>query len=226
MLLIQQSPLIKELTKSFVRRDGFDLVCAQTGREILQRAREEGADLIVGSVIMPNLSGIELCTLLRAMERTASIPVLLIGPESERERASAVGASRFLAQPWTGSQLRAAVRGFFPVEERGAGRAPLSLKVVCRRGPDTWVAFTRNISASGLFLRGAADAAPGDRLLLALRLPGETVGPEVELLAEVVRRGAAGESADRVSGFGVRFVDFPLLRKVPITRFVREHSAE
>jgi len=226
LLLIQQAPLIQELTRSFARREGFELIAVPTGREILHRAREQGADLIVGAVIMPMLSGLEMCTLLRATDRTSSIPVLLIGPESERERASAVGASGFLAQPWTGRQLRGAIREFLPLEERGSGRAPLTLKVVCRRGFETWVAFTRDISASGLYLKGPADAVPGDQLLLRLRLPGEPDGQEVELVAEVVRRVPAGSDATRTSGFGLRFLDFPLLRKLPISRFVREHSVE
>ncbi len=225
LVLIQQSPILQELEHSFVRRNGFKLVTGASGRELLERARQEGADLVIASVIMPDLSGLELCSLLRASSGTEAIPVLLFGPEAERGRASAAGASAFLPLPLTPRGLVGAVRRFFPVEERGASRAPIAVKVVCRDGDDTYVAFTGDISASGLFLKGALPVAPGARLRLRMRVPGDTAAEDLELSAEVVRRARPGSEGEHLQGVGVRFLDFPLIRKVPITRFVREHSA-
>jgi uncharacterized protein (TIGR02266 family) len=224
LLLIDEGSLLRELERSFARREGYELATVENGRELLSRASAEGADLIIVPMILPDMTCSELCALLRSSGRWTSIPVLAIGPAAAREGAAAAGANVFLALPWTRHDLVSAMRSLFPALERGASRARVSVKVVCGDGNESYVAFTKDVSATGLFLKGAALAAPGTILRLQLRLPGGD--EEVQVSAEVVRRETQNGASGRTPGVGVRFLDFPMIRKLPITRFVREHSAE
>lgn len=225
LLLIKDSSLVLELENSFVRRPDFELLVAEDGARLLAKADEVGAELIIAGVSTSGIPAFELCRRLRAFPRTASTPVLLCGLPTQRDEAKAASAAGFLAVPWSRSQLLAAIRPFFPVAERRTERAEVSMKVMCDDGRDSYVAFTRDISTTGLFLKGAATVDPGAklRLRLSLSLGGDPDPTEYEVLTEVVRRVPADGKSPQMPGIGVRFLDFPLERRLPLARFVREH---
>lgn len=225
LLLINETSLLAELGRSFVRRPGFELVAEPSGHAIEERSREGGADLVVAEMQLPDMTGADLCRRLRAGERTSTTPILLIGLPSEREEAEAAGADVFLTTPWSRSQLLSAIRTLFPVPERSAERLAISLKILCGADEAGYVAFTRDLSANGLFIKGASPASLGERLRLRLHLPGEPTVSDLDLDAEVVRRVAPTGEPGKVPGIGVRFLDLPLERRLPLTRFVREHLA-
>ncbi|HXS26352.1 MAG TPA: response regulator [Steroidobacteraceae bacterium] len=56
---------------------GFDAVAARSAREALQRIEERLPDLIITDSAMPSMSGLELCRVLRASQRTRRIPIVL-----------------------------------------------------------------------------------------------------------------------------------------------------
>ena len=220
LLLLDEQALVAELGSSFLRRHGFEMAAAKSGKEILRRAASEAPDLIFIPSSLSDMTGPELCSSLRAAQGSSSIPILLAGPAEARDAALAAGASAFLPAPWTHRQMITAIGSLLTIEERGASRVPVSVKVICGEGSETYVAFTRDISATGLFLKGVPLAPTGTRLRLRLRIPGDTSRDDLDLPAEVVRRVSANGDA----GMGVRFLEIPVLRKVPINRLVREHS--
>lgn len=225
LLIIGRYDLLNVLERSFLRRDGFRLVGASTGQLLVGLAAQESPDLVVCTTDMEDESGFAVCASVRAI-RDGAIPVLLVGKEAERERARAAGASAYLAAPWSARDLLAAVRAQLGIEDRGASRAPVSVPVVCGEGASRFVAFTRDISATGLFLKGGAPLELGHRMRIHLKLPGEPSSGGLDVAAVVVRRVAGGGSQPAAAGLGLQFVDVPLIRKVPITRFVREHAVE
>jgi CheY-like chemotaxis protein len=243
LVFIRETQLFQELDRSFIRRPGYSVVWARDGETLLHEARA-GADLVIGLVEMPILPGLTLCERLRADLAGASVPVVLIGDAAMRDRAKLAGASELLAAPWTRSQILAAIRGFMQVPERAADRATASLRVACRTNGETYIAFTRDVSFTGVFLKGVSLAGPGARIQMRLHVPSGGKSIEYDLEGEVVRmtgREAPDTDAraredsthrDRreadvkgsVPGVGVRFLDLPVDLRLPLARFVRESS--
>ena len=220
LLLLDEQALVAEIGRSFLRRQGFEIVAVASGRAMLRRALAETYDLIFATASLPDMTGRDLCSAIRATAVAAGTPVLIAGPPDQRSEILAAGATQFLPIPYSHRQMLTAIGSLLTIVERGASRVPVSVKVVCGEGSETYVAFTRDISATGLFLKGVSLAATGTRLRLRLRIPGDDSRDDLDLPAEVVRRVSANGDA----GMGVRFLDIPVLRKVPINRLVREYS--
>jgi len=220
LLLLDEQALVAEVGRSFLRRQGFEIVAVESGRAMLRRSISESYDLIFATSSLSDMSVRDLCAALRTTAATSATPVLVAGPAELRPETTAAGASAFLPTPYSHRQMLSAIGSLLTIVERGANRVPVSVKVVCGEGSETYVAFTRDISATGLFLKGVSLSPKGTRLRLRLRIPGDTSRDDLDLPAEVVRRVAANGD----SGMGVRFLDIPVLRKVPINKLVREYS--
>jgi len=226
LLLLNDPRLVQELNQSFVRRSGFTLVLARDGSTMLDAAVTEAADLIVSSVDGGAPGGIEVCRKLKLDAPTSGIPVLLYGPPEVQARARAAGAISYLAEPWTRSQLLAAIRAVLPAAPRSAGRAAVPLMVHCAFGGKTYIAFTKDVSTTGLFLKGVSPASPGARLKLRMQMPSPQGSVEFDLEAEVVRRSEVAVNGRAVPGVGVRFLDLPIEKRLTLGRLLREQPED
>lgn len=222
LLLLDEQALVAEIGRSFLRRHGFEVVVVASGREMLRRAASEPHDLVFAPASLPDMTARELCASLRARGAAPSIPILLAGPPEQRTEAHAAGATAFLPSPYTHRQMLTEIGGILTVVERGANRVPVSVKVICGEDGESYVAFTRDISATGLFLKSMSLVPTGTRLRLRLHIPGDSSRDDLDLPAEVVR----SVSSNGDSGMGVRFLEIPVLRKIPINRLVREYAFE
>ncbi|HLP15210.1 MAG TPA: response regulator [Bacteroidota bacterium] len=94
---------------------GFQVLEAANGREALRLA-DEGPDLILLDVKLPDISGLEVCRRIRANERTASIPVVHLSAAyvGNDDLASAIeqGADGYLTHPIDAKVLVATINGF------------------------------------------------------------------------------------------------------------------
>lgn len=94
-------------TGPFVVRETAD---GQTG---LAAARAEPPDLILCDIMMPGMSGLEVCAALRSDARTREVPIIILSAASESEAMIAAldaGADDFLSKPFSAPELRAKVR--------------------------------------------------------------------------------------------------------------------
>ena len=93
---------------------GFVVDATADGTEALAICQARAPDALVSDVLMPGLNGIQLIERLRADERTAVIPVLLLsarGGEDSRIEGIAAGADDYLVKPLSGRELVARVDG-------------------------------------------------------------------------------------------------------------------
>src|SRR4051812_43724779 len=101
------------LVTQMLRTSGFDVTEAPDGTSGLALARE-APDAIVLDVNLPDLSGYEVCRLLKAAPETQSIPVLLTSAartaSEHRVEGLEAGADAYLVQPFESSELSATVR--------------------------------------------------------------------------------------------------------------------
>jgi DNA-binding response OmpR family regulator len=78
ILIVDDDPDQRTLLSIVLGHAGFRVVAAGGTREGFELARRERPDLIISDVVMPALSGIDLCRMIRAEEELRAIPILLL----------------------------------------------------------------------------------------------------------------------------------------------------
>ena len=113
-MLADDDPVALESATETLTREGFRVVVATDGQRALQEALGRKVDLIVMDVSMPQVGGVEACHCLKAMPKTAKIPVVLTAAKKDpAARALAErthGCVRVLRKPFSGKDLLATVR--------------------------------------------------------------------------------------------------------------------
>lgn len=113
-MLADDDPVLLDSATEALTREGFRVVIATDGQRALQEALGRKVDLIVMDVSMPQVGGVEACHCLKAMPKTAKIPVVLMAAKKDpAARALAErthGSVRVLRKPFSGEDLVATVR--------------------------------------------------------------------------------------------------------------------
>jgi len=118
VLIVDDEPGIIEIASAYLRREGFAVRTARTGRRALDAAATQMPDLIVLDLRLPDIPGEEVCATLR---RSSSVPVLMLtakSSEEDRLRGLALGADDYLVKPFSPRELVARVRAIL---RRAAG---------------------------------------------------------------------------------------------------------
>jgi DNA-binding response OmpR family regulator len=113
VLIADDNPQGAELLDAYLSDSGYELKTAFDGEQTMQLVKSWQPDLILLDVMMPRLSGFEVCKRLRADPATADILVLMItalDQPSDIERAVEAGTDEFLSKPINKSELVLRVR--------------------------------------------------------------------------------------------------------------------
>lgn len=113
VLLIEDEPNIIEAIRFILSRDGWHVHTHSDGGTAVEAVLKRKPDLVVLDVMLPNRSGYDILTELRATDETASLPVLMLtarGQKKDRELAERLGASRFMTKPFSNGEVLETVR--------------------------------------------------------------------------------------------------------------------
>ncbi|MEM8878270.1 MAG: response regulator [Pseudomonadota bacterium] len=113
VLLAEDEPNIVESLTFLLERAGFEVAVKTDGRRALDTVLDDTPDLLILDVMLPELSGYEVLRHLRADQRSASLPVLMLtakGQRADRETALECGADRFITKPFSNADVMAAVK--------------------------------------------------------------------------------------------------------------------
>jgi len=108
ILVIEDEPDIQELVKTVLTGNGFEVFTASSGEEGLSAAVHGRPDLILLDVVMPGLSGLEICRLLKGRRETKKTPILMmsvLNREVDKKYVFEAGADAFLVKPFSISLL-------------------------------------------------------------------------------------------------------------------------
>ncbi|MGE3313873.1 MAG: response regulator [Planctomycetaceae bacterium] len=107
-----------ELLDAYLADEGYEMVVAYDGKQALQKVAETQPDLILLDIMMPKLSGYEVCQQLKRDESTRNIPILMVTALNEQgdiEKAVAAGCDDFLTKPVNSLELKTRVRSLLRV---------------------------------------------------------------------------------------------------------------
>jgi signal transduction histidine kinase len=112
VLICEDNPDMRRLLAHFVGKE-FRVRSVTNGREGLDALRERAPDLVLTDVMMPEMSGTELCRAIKTNPETHGIPVVLVTSKAEREmkiEGLELGADDYVTKPFHPRELMARVR--------------------------------------------------------------------------------------------------------------------
>lgn len=101
VLVVDDSPLTRELLVQLLESVGYVVVQASDGSEALERLAREAVDIVVSDLEMPNVDGLELTRRLKSHPTLRSLPVVIVttrGSEADRRRGMDAGADGYVTK--------------------------------------------------------------------------------------------------------------------------------
>ncbi len=220
VLVIDDEKDLIELVRYNLEKEGFRVLSAFDGETGMSIAVEEFPDAIIMDLMLPGIDGLDVCRRLRAAERTAQIPVIMLtakSSESDRVVGLELGADDYVTKPFSPRELAARVKA---VLRRSSPRPPSPDLV--RRGELVVDLERHEVSCGGLQI--SLTATEYRLLTLLASRPGRvfsrdeiidaTLGRDVTVLGRTVdvhvvslrrKLGKCGKWIETVRGFGYRF---------------------
>src|SRR6185369_7906680 len=125
ILIVDDDRKILDLLVDLLALEGYEIATAADGSEAIELALSFAPDIVVSDVVMPNVSGLELCRRLKEDSRTAYVPVLLISGLATSDDANLeglhAGADDYLDLPFRNEELLVKVARL--VERHRIGKA-------------------------------------------------------------------------------------------------------
>ena len=113
ILIVEDSPSELELMSHYLNESGYNVIKASGAKEALEKAVSEQPDVIVTDVVMPGMSGFELCRSLKRNPITQKVPIVICSSknqEIDRLWAMRQGADAYVTKPYTREQLLRAIK--------------------------------------------------------------------------------------------------------------------
>ena len=142
VLIVEDEVPLVTLLRYNLEREGFAVAEANDGEEALLRVAEDKPDAVLLDLMLPLVSGLEVCRRLRRMPNTRALPIIMLtarGEESDRVRGLDSGADDYVVKPFSPSELIARLRSVMRRSQPSLRRGHSAL---CRRrdGPGARIA--------------------------------------------------------------------------------------
>lgn len=124
ILVVDDEPDVVAMIEATLRADGFDVVTAYDGIGALDVVSQERPSLILLDLMMPMMSGYEVCEQLKANPQTQSVPVVCLSSAHSadaRAKSLRAGAVELITKPFLPAELVAQIRRHLP---NGAQESP------------------------------------------------------------------------------------------------------
>ena len=109
ILVVDDEPNIREVVSLYLRRDGHSVVTASDGEEALKFYQQTEPDLVVLDLMLPKVSGLEVCRRIQADERVPVVMLTARGEEEDRIVGLGIGADDYVVKPFSPREWAARV---------------------------------------------------------------------------------------------------------------------
>jgi two-component system, OmpR family, phosphate regulon response regulator PhoB len=114
ILIVEDERDLAEIIGYNLRLEGYSISIASSGKSALDHLTElNRCDLVLLDLMLPDMSGIEVCRRIRGNDRTASLPIIMVtakGEEIDRVVGFEVGADDYVVKPFSARELMLRVR--------------------------------------------------------------------------------------------------------------------
>jgi len=108
ILVVEDDPDIITLLRFHLEDEGFKVISAEEGEEGLKKARAEKPALILLDLMLPKMTGLDVCRILKGDKETNSIPIVMLTAKSEevdRVVGFELGADDYVTKPFSPREL-------------------------------------------------------------------------------------------------------------------------
>ncbi len=145
ILLVDDEPLIVKGLKFALESDGYETDSAEDGELALSKIKSGDFDLILLDVMLPKMSGIEVC---QAVREVSDVPIIMLtakGEDMDKILGLEYGADDYMTKPFNILEVKARIKNI--LRRAGAGREPAKLVISVR---DITINIgTRNVDIGG-----------------------------------------------------------------------------
>jgi DNA-binding response OmpR family regulator len=113
ILIVDDEPNVLRMVSYTLHAEGYEIVTAQNGVEAISKALSESPDLILLDVLLPDMSGVEVCAEIRKRQETIAVPVIMLSALAQvpdKIKGLEAGADEYITKPITPSELVARVK--------------------------------------------------------------------------------------------------------------------
>ena len=113
ILIVEDSMTEMELMSLYLKESGYNVIKATGAKEALEKVVQQKPDVIVTDVVMPGMSGFELCRYLKKDPITENVPIVICSSknqEIDRLWGMKQGADAYITKPFTSKQLLRAIK--------------------------------------------------------------------------------------------------------------------
>jgi two-component system phosphate regulon response regulator PhoB len=226
VLVVEDETDLQEVLAYNLRKAGHYPIVVASGRDALTAAKDQTPDVVLLDLMLPDLSGLEVCRRLRSETTTRDVPIVIVtakGDEVDRVVGFELGADDYVVKPYSVRELLLRIEAVLrrsPPAAAGSSHGPLVFGKlrIDREAHRVWVddieivltALELRLVATLLERRGRVQSRAA--LLDAVwAMSGEvttrTVDTHIKRLRE--KLGSAGPYIETVRGVGYRFTPAP-----------------
>jgi two-component system, OmpR family, phosphate regulon response regulator PhoB len=189
VLVVEDDKDIAALIGRYLSKAGYTTEVLNSGGDVVPRVRQDPPALLILDLMLPGVSGLQICSALRAEPATSAVPIIMLtarGEEADRVLGLELGADDYITKPFSPNELVARVRALL---RRSSSR--VTIEKVLRYGPIVLDSVQHTVSVTNDPVRLTAK----EFLLLQylMQRPGRVVTRDV-LLADVWGYDYPGET--------------------------------
>jgi len=223
ILVVDDEPDLLELVRVNLGQAGFTVDTAETGNQALERVRRGAPDLIILDLMLPDLSGTEVCRRVRSDAGLEDIPIIMLtarSDEVDRVVGLELGADDYVTKPFSPRELTLRVRAVLRRRQpSGSGASPVLERATLRLDPERHRCFVDEaeveLTAKEFSLLRELMLRPG-RVMTREQLLDDVWGTDIAVTTRTIdthlkrlreKLGAASHLIETVRGVGYRFAE-------------------
>ncbi len=110
VLVVDDEPIVRDVVARYLERDGYRTLQAASGDQARDMLEREPPSLVVLDVMLPGVSGLELCRWIRSRSQVPIVMLTALGEEADRIVGLELGADDYLTKPFSPRELAVRVR--------------------------------------------------------------------------------------------------------------------